>query len=217
MGLIGESGSGKSTIGRMIVGLDRPSSGQLQVLGRDMAAGVEDPRELKRRVQMIFQDSSSSLNPRMSLAELLTEPLRVNGLLRGRSMLDEAHHIGDQVQLAQSWMSRRPAEFSGGQRQRISIGRALALDPEVVVADEPVSALDVSVQARILNLLKDIQAERGLSLVFISHDMAVVEFMSDTMLIMKSGRAVEYGDAADILHSPQHEYTKQLISASPSI
>lgn len=218
LGLVGESGSGKSTVGRMAIGLARPTSGKVTVLGDDLSLLSKTEMRLKRRtMQMIFQDSSNSLNPRMSLNELLCEPLRVQGLYTPEERGKRAASLADEVQLARKWLERRPHEFSGGQRQRISIARALALEPELIVADEPVSALDVSVQATVLNLLKDIQEERKLSMVFISHDMAVVEFMSDNVAVLYNGSVVEYGPAHALFANPQNEYTKVLLASTPSL
>lgn len=218
LGLVGESGSGKSTVGRMAIGLARPTSGRVTVLGDDLnLLSKTEMRQKRRTMQMIFQDSSNSLNPRMSLNELLCEPLRVQGLYTPEERDKRAASLADEVQLARKWLERRPHEFSGGQRQRISIARALALEPELIVADEPVSALDVSVQATVLNLLKDIQEERKLSMVFISHDMAVVEFMSDNVAVLYNGSVVEYGPADSLFASPQNEYTKVLLASTPSL
>lgn len=218
LGLVGESGSGKSTLGRMAVGLIKPTSGSIQVLGKDLAGlSARDLRSHRRRMQMIFQDSSNSLNPRMTLADLLMEPLRVQGIYTPADRRSRAEALADEVELARAWLDRLPHEFSGGQRQRISIARALALEPSVIVADEPVSALDVSVQARVLNLLKDIQAERELAMVFISHDMAVVEFMSESMVVLYQGEVVEQGQAGDIFANPQAEYTRTLLAATPTL
>lgn len=218
LGLVGESGSGKSTVGRMAIGLAKPTSGKVTVLGDDLSLlSKTEMRQKRRTMQMIFQDSSNSLNPRMSLNELLCEPLRVQGLYTPEERGKRAASLADEVQLARKWLERRPHEFSGGQRQRISIARALALEPELIVADEPVSALDVSVQATVLNLLKDIQEERKLSMVFISHDMAVVEFMSDNVAVLYNGGVVEYGPADSLFARPQNEYTKVLLASSPSL
>ena len=218
LGLVGESGSGKSTIGRMAVGLLAPSAGSVEVLGEDLSRlGRARLREKRRSMQMIFQDSSSSLNPRMTLLELLTEPLRVQGLYGAREREARARALADEVELPASAMRRFVHEFSGGQRQRISIARALALEPSFIVADEPVSALDVSVQAKVLNLLKDVRERRELSLLFISHDMAVVEFMSDEVMVLRNGSVVERAGVADLFTDPQTAYTRELLDSSPSL
>ncbi|MCR8669572.1 ATP-binding cassette domain-containing protein [Agrococcus sp. HG114] len=218
LGLVGESGSGKSTIGRIAIGLIRPTSGSVRVLGEDITrmrgAGL---RRYRRKMQMIFQDSSNSLNPRMTLLELLMEPMRVQGLHSPKEREQRARRLADEVSLAERWLGRLPHEFSGGQRQRISIARALALEPELIVADEPVSALDVSVQATVLNLLKDIQQERQLATLFISHDMAVVEFMCDSVAVLNRGAIVERGATREVFADPQHDYTRTLLDAAPSL
>jgi ABC-type glutathione transport system ATPase component len=218
VGLVGESGSGKSTVGRIAVGLIRPSEGSVTVLGNDISRmSKRELRRYRRRMQMIFQDSSNSLNPRMTLLDLLTEPMRVQGLYSRGEREQRARKLADEVSLAHAWLGRLPHEFSGGQRQRISIARALALEPELIVADEPVSALDVSVQATVLNLLKDIQQNRRLAMLFVSHDMAVVQFMSDTVAVLHNGVVVEHGPADELFANPQHEYTRTLLAAAPSL
>ncbi|MEU3229400.1 ATP-binding cassette domain-containing protein [Nocardiopsis alba] len=218
LGLVGESGSGKSTLGRMAIGLIRPTSGSVTVLGRDiLSLRRSELRIYRRRMQMVFQDSSNSLNPRMTLRELLEEPYRVQGLHTPAEREVRALALADEVGLARSWMGRLPHEFSGGQRQRVSIARALALEPELIVADEPVSALDVSVQAKVLNLLKDIRRARGLSLLFVSHDMAVVDFMCDRVAVLNGGRVVESGPTSQVLRAPADDYTRTLIEAVPRL
>lgn len=215
MGLVGESGSGKTTLGRMAVGLIVPTSGKIVCVGRDIATLKGEPlRKHRLHMQMIFQDSGSSLNPRMTLEELLIEPLFVQGQGTRSQRLDKACKLADEVGLSRSSLSRFPHEFSGGQRQRISIARALILEPEFIVADEPVSALDVSVQAQVLNLLKDIQESRGLSMLFISHDLAVVNFVSGQVTVLYRGSIVEQGEANAIMRSPQNEYTRSLVNAA---
>jgi peptide/nickel transport system ATP-binding protein len=218
LGLVGESGSGKSTLGRIAIGLIKPTSGTVNVLGRDI--GKMKPEELRlyrRKMQMIFQDSSNSLNPRMTLLELLEEPYRVQNLHTPADRRRRARALADEVQLAESWLGRLAHEFSGGQRQRISIARGLALEPDLIVADEPVSALDVSVQAKVLNLLKDIQEARHLSMIFISHDMAVVEFMSDQVAVLYQGEIVESNSAASVFSNPSSSYTRTLMESAPSL
>jgi peptide/nickel transport system ATP-binding protein len=218
LGLVGESGSGKSTLGRIAIGLIKPTSGSVSVLGQDIFA-MKPPalRLYRRKMQMIFQDSSNSLNPRMTLQELLEEPYRVQNLYSPADRHQRARALADEVQLAESWLGRLPHEFSGGQRQRISIARGLALEPELIVADEPVSALDVSVQARVLNLLKDIQEARNLSMIFVSHDMAVVEFMSDQVAVLYQGEIVESGPAVKVFGQPSKPYTQVLLESTPSL
>jgi ABC-type glutathione transport system ATPase component len=218
LGLVGESGSGKSTLGRIAIGLIKPTSGSVTVLGEDIAALTpEELRLYRRKMQMIFQDSSNSLNPRMTLQELLEEPFRVQNLYSPADRRQRARALADEVQLAESWLGRLAHEFSGGQRQRISIARGLALEPELIVADEPVSALDVSVQARVLNLLKDIREARNLSMIFVSHDMAVVEFMSDQVAVLYQGEIVESGPAGRIFSQPSNPYTRILLESAPSL
>lgn len=218
LGLVGESGSGKSTLGRIAIGLIRPTRGKVTVLGTDISTLKGAAlRRYRTKMQMIFQDSSNSLNPRMPLQQLLEEPLVVQGLYDPAERTRRAKALADEVGLAEAWMGRLAHEFSGGQRQRISIARALALEPELIVADEPVSALDVSVQATVLNLLKSIQEERHLSMIFVSHDMAVVEFMSDTVAVLLDGCVVESSSAKDLFSSPSSDYTKTLIAAAPTL
>ena len=218
LGLVGESGSGKSTIGRIAIGLLSPTEGSVAVLDQDLdMMSTKELRSYRKNMQMIFQDSSNSLNPRMTLQELLEEPMRVQGLYDRDERSRRARRLADEVSLAESWLTRLPHEFSGGQRQRISIARALALEPAIIVADEPVSALDVSVQATVLNLLKDIQEERELAMIFVSHDMAVVEFMADDVAVLYKGALVEQGPAKRIFAKPEEEYTKKLLAAAPSL
>lgn len=215
MGLVGESGSGKSTAGRIALGLIPPTSGTVSCAGANIGAmRGEALREHRREMQMIFQDAGSTFNPRMSLEDLLIEPLRTQRIGNRTERLAQAHRIADEVGLSRSWMRRLPHEFSGGQRQRISIARALILEPSFVVADEPVSALDVSIQAQVLNLLKETQEQRGLAMLFISHDLSVVDFISDDITVLYQGSIVEQGTAEDIMTRPQDEYTKTLLNAS---
>ena len=218
LGLVGESGSGKSTLGRIAIGLISPTTGSVKVEGKEITD--LNPRELRRQrrnMQMIFQDSSNSLNPRMTLLDLLVEPMRVQGLHTKADRIKRARKLADEVALPQASLGRLPHEFSGGQRQRISIARALALEPSLIVADEPVSALDVSVQATVLNLMKDIQENRELSMLFISHDMAVVEFMADEVAVLNRGSIVETGPTEEIFSNPQNAYTQKLLEAAPSL
>jgi peptide/nickel transport system ATP-binding protein len=215
MGLVGESGSGKSTLGRLAIGLIRPTSGTIECVGANIVTlRGERLRKHRLRMQMIFQDSGSSLNPRMTLQELLEEPLVVQRQGNPAERQRRVKKVADEVGLSHRYLTRLPHEFSGGQRQRISIARALILEPEFIVADEPVSALDVSVQAQVLNILKDIQEDRGLSMLFISHDLSVVNFISDEVTVLLHGEVVERGNAGDIMRSPQNPYTQTLVNAA---
>ena len=222
LGLVGESGCGKTTTGRALLRLIE-SGGGVEVSGSAFYDGVDifgadkkTLRGLRRKLQIIFQDPYSSLNPRMTVADMLMEPMTVHKLFDSRAeRADRAVQILEEVGLLPEHMNRYPHEFSGGQRQRISIARALAVQPEFIVCDESVSALDVSVQAQVLNLLKDLQEEHGFTYIFISHDLSVVKFFSDTMAVMEDGKIVEFGNAEDIYANPQQEYTRRLINAVP--
>ncbi|MCO4313352.1 ABC transporter ATP-binding protein [Pectobacterium versatile] len=216
LGLVGESGCGKSTLSKTILRLLTPSHGQIVFDGQDITTLKESQlKALRQRVQMIFQDPYASLNPRHSIQHILETPLIVHGL-GDRSQRQQAiKNIIDRVGLSQSSLSRYPHEFSGGQRQRIGIARALVVRPSLVICDEPVSALDVSIQAQILNLLVELKNEMGLSLLFISHDLAVVRYIADRVMVMQNGRCVESGDHHSIWHQPQHPYTRKLIDAVP--
>jgi ABC-type oligopeptide transport system ATPase subunit len=217
-GLVGESGSGKSTVARMVARLTEPTSGTVRFAGRDVTRLDRASRQQYRRdVQIVFQDPYGALNPRMTVEELIVEPLVVHRRGTARDRRDRARKLVDQVGLPASSLARKPVDFSGGQRQRIMIARALALQPRLIVADEPVSALDVSVQAQVLNLLKDLQDGLGLSYLFISHDLSVVEFISDRIGVMYLGELVEEGDKREIYANPRQEYTRTLIDAIPTI
>jgi len=222
LGLVGESGCGKTTTGRALLRLIEPGGGVVvdgDAVFDDVdifAAKKDELLALRRRMQIIFQDPYSSLNPRMTVADMLMEPMAVHGLFATRAeRTDRAVQLLEETGLLPEHMNRYPHEFSGGQRQRISIARALAVQPEFIVCDESVSALDVSVQAQVLNLLKDLQEEHGFTYIFISHDLSVVKFFSDTMAVMEDGKIVEYGPAESIYANPQEEYTKRLIAAVP--
>ena len=208
-GLVGESGCGKSTMGRLIAGLERPSGGAIELDGRDLAT-------LKGRdVQMMFQDSYAAMDPRMRIDQILAEPMSIQKTGNARQIAERIMEIIEQVGLTEEILDRYPHEFSGGQLQRIGFARSLTLAPDLIVADEPVSALDVSVQAQVLNLMKDLQAELGLSYLFISHDLAVVQYMADRIGVMYLGRIVEEGPAKEVVENPKHPYTKALIDSIP--
>jgi peptide/nickel transport system ATP-binding protein len=217
LGLVGESGSGKTTLGRLLVRLLEPTSGGIQFDGVEIGHLSEaEMRPLRGRIQMIFQDPQSSLNPRLRLGVTLTRPLQVHGRLTGRrDRRDRAAALLDLVGLPTAFVDRYPHELSGGQRQRAGIARALALQPDFIVADEIVSGLDVSTQAHILLLLRELRARLGLTLVFISHDLSVVRVLCDDVAILHHGEVVEYGPVARIFSSPQHVYTRQLLTAIP--
>jgi oligopeptide/dipeptide ABC transporter ATP-binding protein len=217
LGLVGESGCGKSTLGRTLMRLEEPTSGQVLFDGQDMAHARGDTLlKLRREVQMVFQDPYSSLNPRMTVGEIVREPLLVHAIGNKAEQRERVRTLLETVGLAGDAGSRYPSEFSGGQRQRIGVARALALDPRLVIADEPVSALDVSVQSQVLNLMVRLQRERGLAYIFISHDLSVVQHVSDHVAIMYLGRIVEMGPVQRIFEAPAHPYTRALMQAIPS-
>lgn len=216
LGLVGESGSGKSTTAHMIVQLVRPTSGSIVFLGTELTQSKrESLRRIRRDVQIIFQDPYSSLDPRFTVARIVEEPLRAHGIGTRRDQKRIAAELLDRVGVSTSLAGRRPHEFSGGQRQRIAIARALTLEPRLIVCDEPVSALDVSIQAQILNLLRDIQEQLGIAYLFISHDLAVVRVMSDRIAVMRHGRIVELDQADSIYENPKDPYTQALLRAVP--
>jgi len=219
VGLVGESGSGKTTVGRALLKLLPATGGEVLFEGNDVLAMSETAfRPLRRRMQMIFQDPFGSLNPRMTCGSIIAEPLTIHFSSLSKTERNErVAELLKMVGLAPEMAARYPHEFSGGQRQRIGIARALAVKPDFIVCDEPVSALDVSVQAQIVNLLKDLQDELGIAYLFIAHDLAVVEHISDSVLVMNHGKIVEAGPAEAIYEDPQHEYTKSLLAAAPQI
>jgi len=216
LGLVGESGSGKSTIGRLILRLIDPTAGRISFAGQEIASLPERRlRFLRRQAQMIFQDPYASLNPRLRVRDIIGEALSAHNLARGPARRERIASLLDMVGLSPDHMMRFPHEFSGGQRQRIGIARALAVEPKLIVADEPVSALDVSVQAQVLNLIQDLRRRLGLAMLFISHDLDVVELMCDRIAVLYLGRIMEIGTAADICTRPLHPYTRALMAASP--
>jgi oligopeptide/dipeptide ABC transporter ATP-binding protein len=216
LGLVGESGCGKSTVGRTVLRLIEPTAGSIRLDGRDIThLGKAELRPYRPQMQIIFQDPFSSLDPRMSAGDIVGEPLRVHGLASGRALKEIVAGLFDRVGLRRAQMDGFPHQFSGGQRQRIGIARALALRPKLIVADEPVSALDVSIQAQVLNLMMDLQREMGLAYLFISHNLAVVEHISHRIAVMYLGRIVEYTDKTTLFTRPLHPYTESLLLAVP--
>ncbi len=216
LGLVGESGSGKSTTGYCVLQLMKPTGGSVRFDGQELTElGNEGLRKMRRDMQIVFQDPYSSLNPRMTVGDIVSEPLVVHGIGTRKGRRESVRQLLDVVGFDPTFTNRYPHEFSGGQRQRIGIARALALNPKLIVCDEPVSALDVSIQAQILNLLRDLQRDFGLTYLFIAHDLAVVRAMSDTIAVMNQGKIVEAGPAEQIYASPQNEYTKALLTAVP--
>jgi oligopeptide/dipeptide ABC transporter ATP-binding protein len=218
VGLVGESGSGKSTIGRLLLGLLEPSEGSVRLDGRDIAKlSAKELRKLRRRVQLVFQDPYSSLDPRRRVGAQITDGLAIHGIVPSEERPARVRALLEQVGLDPTHADRYPHEFSGGQRQRIGIARALATTPDFIVADEPVSALDVSVQAQVLALLADLRQRLSLSLLFISHDLPVVRSLCDRVIVLYLGRIMEEGPVADVMERPRHPYTRALLSAAPSI
>jgi oligopeptide transport system ATP-binding protein len=216
LGLVGESGSGKSTLGRAVLQLIKPTSGSVCFEGREIAGlSRRALRPLRREMQMVFQDPYASLNPRKRVGQIVGEPLRLQGVARGGGLRREVQGLLERVGLAPEHYNRFPHEFSGGQRQRIGIARAIALRPKLIVADEPVSALDVSIRAQIVNLLADLQEELGLTYVFVAHDIGIVRHVSDRIAVMHEGKIVEEGPADRVCEQPRDAYTKQLLAAVP--
>jgi ABC-type glutathione transport system ATPase component len=214
-GLVGESGSGKSTIARLVMALDKPTSGSVSLLGRDLhALPTEELRQARRDIQMVFQDPYGSLDPRLTIERIVTEPLAAQGVGREEQRQRAAETIAS-VGLRANDLRKYPHEFSGGQRQRIAIARALITRPRLIVADEPVRALDASVQAQVLNLMQDLQAEFGITYMLISHDLAVVHHLCDDVAVLWQGRIVEQGPPERLFDSPQHPYTKALLESVP--
>jgi len=218
LGLVGESGCGKSTVARTVLRLLEPTAGTIRLTGHDIThLGKAALRPHRRDMQIIFQDPFSSLNPRMSAGDIVAEPLEVHCLARGKEKADRTAQLFEQVGLSPAQMKSFPHEFSGGQRQRVSIARALALNPKLIIADEPVSALDVSIQAQVINLLRDLQREFGLAFVFIAHDLAVVRHFCQRIAVMYLGKIVEMGSREQIYERPSHPYTRALLSAVPDV
>jgi oligopeptide transport system ATP-binding protein len=216
LGLVGESGSGKSTACRAVLQLLKPTSGSVKFEGREIAGlGRRELRPLRREIQMIFQDPYASLNPRKRVGQIVGDQLKVQKVASGKELRTRVEGLLERVGLSPEHYNRFPHEFSGGQRQRIGIARALALEPRLVFCDEPVSALDVSIQAQIVNLLDDLQDEMGLTYVFVAHDIGVVRHISDRIAVMNHGKIVETGDADQVCEHPRDEYTKKLLAAVP--
>jgi oligopeptide/dipeptide ABC transporter ATP-binding protein len=216
LGLVGESGCGKTTTGYAILQLIERTAGRLKFNGYDYSNMNKDcEKRLRKEMQLIFQDPYSSLNPRMKVNRIIGEPMKIQGIYKGKEINDRVAYLLDKVGLSPEQGSRYPHEFSGGQRQRIGIARALSVNPLLIIGDEPVSALDVSIQAQIINLMKDLQKDFGLSYIFISHDLAVVEYICNQIAVMYLGRIVEMGSRHDIYNNPKHPYTQALLSAVP--
>ena len=216
LGLAGESGSGKTTIGRAVLRLIEATSGEVLFDGKDvLTLDAGALRDFRRSAQIIFQDPYASIDPTMTVAEVVAEPLRVQSLARGSELRDRVERLLADVSLPADFMRRQPTDLSGGQRQRVVIARALAVEPRFIVADEPVSSLDVSIQAQIIRLLEDLEEQRGFSMLFISHDLAIMEYLSDRIAVVYLGRIMEIGPSREIVSRPRHPYTEALISAVP--
>ena len=217
LGLVGESGCGKSTLGRVILQLDKSTSGSIKYKGKELTTlSPNELRKLRKDIQLIFQDPYSSLNPRMLIGETIMEPMQVHQIGKNdRERKNKVISILKSVELDASFFNRYPHELSGGQRQRVGIARTIAMEPKLIVCDESVSALDISVQAQVLNLLNELKEDYGFTYIFISHDLAVVKFMADQLLVMKDGKIEEIGDADEIYANPNKEYTQKLIESIP--
>ncbi len=218
VGIVGESGCGKSTLGRTLIRLYEPTAGEIKFAGKNfIELKGEDLRKKRKEMQMIFQDPYASLDPRMTIGQILKQPFEIHGILKSSEQDEKVKWLLEVVGLKASHVNRYPHEFSGGQRQRICIARAIALEPELVICDEPVSALDVSIQAQILNLLKDLQEKLKLTYVFISHDLSVVQYFCDRIAVMYLGKIVEIGTREEIFNNPKHPYTQALLSSIPRV
>ena len=217
VGIVGESGCGKSTLAKVMVGLQKPTSGEVLFKGEQLGWGRSARKQMGKSVSVVFQDPATSLNPRMSVQQQLLDPLNVHGVGSHNDRLSRVRELLSLVGLPQSALNVLPRQISGGQRQRVAIARALVLEPDVIIADEPTSALDVSVRAQVLNLLLDLKREMGLGLVFISHDINTVRYVSDRICVMLGGEIVEENTTEEIFGNPQHEYTRELLSAVPSL
>mgnify|MGYP002655645611 CR=1 FL=1 len=217
IGIVGQAGSGKSTLANVMLGLQQPTSGKVLFKGNDLRRSRSARRERGRAISVVFQDPSTALNPRMLVPDTLMDPLRVHGIGTDRQRLAMVKELMRLVGLPQSALSVLPRQISGGQRQRVAIARALALEPDIVIADEPTSALDVSVRAQVLNLLTDLKKELGLGLVFISHDINTVRFVSDTLIVMNRGKIVESGPSEEVFRNATDPYTQTLLAAAPAL
>ncbi|NOU99460.1 dipeptide ABC transporter ATP-binding protein [Paenibacillus sp. LMG 31457] len=218
LGIVGESGCGKSTMARLVIRLLQATEGSIHFEGRELTnLSSNELRDVRKHIQMIFQDPYASLNPKWTIKRTLLEPMKVNGVMNKGEREDRLTELLENVGLNSSYMNRYPHEFSGGQRQRIGIARALVLNPKLIIADEPVSALDISIQAQVINLLQDLQEQYSLTYMFISHDLSVVEHISDRVAVMYLGKIVELGDKKTLFDSPKHPYTMALMSAVPQV